>query len=499
VQTGDGYLWLGTGGGIVRFDGNKFSTFNGNNNPASINNIINALFEDNNGDLWIGTLGSGLVIYKNGKFKNFSEKDGFLAAGINNITGGSDGAVWIGTNGSGLYRYRDNRFINYTTKDGLPGDVVMWTHSAGSGEIWVATLKGFCHFKEDTRTFTPYNIDTQKNKKEANEINTIFLDSRWILWIGTSAGLYRMQDGKPIPAAIPPARINTIYEDRNNTLWIGTRDQGIFHYKDGKFSGFTNRDRLNTDRVYSIIEDTDGGVWVGTLRQGLHCLSPPEKNTFGLLEVPRGAGSSEVWAVCESSGGYLWIGTYNGLFRSRGQELIPFTTGNGLSRNVVFTVYEDRNRFIWVGTERGLNQLENSAAGISVVKQCLLDYVIYAVLVDAGGNLWAGSGQSLLLKTKDSDNFDEKFTAPISGIYEDSEKNVWVSTLGAGLIRFQDGVPTIYNEKNHLPGDFVNSLYQDGDSVYWIATTDGLSRFKNGGFTNYNQKNGLFTDHLCQV
>ncbi|MCP5054164.1 MAG: protein kinase, partial [bacterium] len=95
--------------------------------------------------------------------------------------------------------------------------------------------------------------------------------------------------------------------------------------------------------------------------------------------------------------------------------------------------------------------------------------------------------------------FEKKMNAHISGIYEDREGNVWVSTLGKGLIRFQDGTPTIYNDKNGLAGNFVNSFHQDSNYVSWIATTTGLTRLKNGTFTNYTQENGLFTDYLCQV
>src|SRR5882724_4038556 len=118
LQTRDGYIWLATVDGLVRFDGVKFTTFDTKNTPDLKQSYAWTLYEDKAGTLWIGTAGGGLTSFKNGKFTTYTIKDGLANDRIGAICESNDGSLWIGTI-RGLSRFKNGKFTNYTTKDGL--------------------------------------------------------------------------------------------------------------------------------------------------------------------------------------------------------------------------------------------------------------------------------------------------------------------------------------------------------------------------------------------
>ena len=499
LQTADGYLWLGTEEGVNRFDGVKFVTFDMGNTPALASNYICSLYEDSGKRLWLGTRRGGLLLYENGVFKNFLDKEGSPHEDIHCIAEGNDGEILIGTHEGGLYAFKDDTFRVYKVEDGLPENVVRDIHKRGDGSFWIATRKGFSLFKNNT--FTNYSVD--KNDL-ANYIRAVYEDSGKILWLGTFGGLYMMQNGVIRPAEInakyPDTRIFTIFEDSDKNVWIGTVAQGLFRYKDGIFSHFSKEDGLSDNAVFSIAEDREGSLWIGTVYGGLNRLRDGKFKTFGVSE---GLSDDVVFAIFEDRSNYLWIGTNNGLNRLKDGELIRFTTRDGLSNNVVDTIYEDSRGFIWVGTDVGLNQLRSSRSKIEKVRE-YKDHYTLAICEDGSGNLWVGTGRGLFKKGKNSTKLVEVEGVPtkhINVIYRDGNNNLWLSAHPDGLTKYndKDKTFTLYTEEHGLVNNSIQYIYEDKNSVLWIGTANGLSRFKDGKFTGYSKKDGLFHNDIYYI
>lgn len=510
LQTGDGYLWLGTEEGLLRFDGVAFTTFDENNTPEITNNFINWLFEDSKKNLWIGVRDGGLVRYNNGVFKHYTKEDGLLHNVVNCIMEAPGGALWIGTQGGGIFKFLDNKFTPFTKRNGLPDDVIRTIYKDTKENLWLGTNNGLSRLRDNRFS----NYDIKKNSEE-NFIRAFYEDSDGNLWIGTQKGLFRMRGEAIIPstfnADFPDVRISAIYGDSSKNIWLGTNSKGIFRYRqaDGTFANLSKTRGLADDTIRTITGDREGSLWLGGAFGGLNRLRDGKFKVFGVRE---GLADDVVFAVIEDSSGYLWIGTNNGLTRTHpannSSESLNFGVKDGLSNAAVDSIYEDRQGFIWVGTDAGLNQLKNSPAKIVKVNQYNLEGYVAAILEDSPGNLWAGTTRGLFKKEKNSATW-QKVNYEIKGkgehfkhvnsIYEDSKKNLWFSTYSCGLTKLSGGAFTVYNDKHGLGCVSLNCIYEDDEGVLWIGTINGLSRFKDEKFTHFTIKDGLFNNNIYKI
>jgi ligand-binding sensor domain-containing protein/tRNA A-37 threonylcarbamoyl transferase component Bud32 len=510
LQTGDGYLWLGTEEGLLRFDGVTFTTFDENNTPEITNNFINWLCEDSNKTLWIGIRGGGLVRWKNNAFRHYTREDGLLHDVINCVTEGPGGALWIGTQGGGVFKFQDNKFSQFPKLNGLPCETVRTIYKDSKENLWFGTNTGLIRMRDNQFA----NYDMKKNAEE-NFIRALYEGSDGTLWIGTQKGLFRMRGETIIPTTFnidfSNMRINALYGDSEKNIWIGSNTNGLFRYRqaDGTFSNLSKTAGLADDTIRTIAGDREGNLWIGGAFGGLNRLRDGKFKAFGSRE---GLADDVVFAVIEDSNGYMWIGANNGLTRTRlkgdGRESLYFSVKDGLSNAAVDSIYEDRQGFIWVGTDYGLNQLKNSPAKIEKVKQYNLEGYVMTILEDSPGNLWAGTTRGLFKKEKNSASW-QKVSYEIKGkgehfkhvnsIYEDNKKNLWFSTYSCGLTKYSGGAYTVYNNKHGLGCVSLNCIYEDADGVLWIGTINGLDRFKDEKFTHFTIKDGLFNNNIYKI
>ncbi len=149
AQTSDGYLWLATEEGLVRFDGVKFTVFDKENTPPLQANDIRALLVDRSDNLWIGTNGGGYSRYKDGSFTTFTTRDGLANDAILSLHEDPHGVIWIGTHGGGMSRYANGKFQTLSTKDGLPDDAVFSICTGPDGSLWVGTHSGLARLQNN--------------------------------------------------------------------------------------------------------------------------------------------------------------------------------------------------------------------------------------------------------------------------------------------------------------------------------------------------------------
>ncbi len=492
IQSKDGYLWLATYEGLVRFDGVTFTVFDKKNTPQFQDNRINAIYQDNLGNIWVGT-GKGLLCYQKGKFISYTTKEGLPGNTIYSVYQDNLDNLWIGTN-QGLASYKDSKFTIFTTKEGLSNNLVSAIFQDKSGVLWFGTGAGVNQFTNNT--FTSYKLD---DTTIGNFVNKIFEDKTGMLWIGTNGGLKSFQDGKikhfGQESGLSYNSISSILEDRDGTLWFGGYGTGLIAYRQEKFITFSTDQGFSDNIIRSLYEDKEGSLWIGT-NSGLSRLRDGILSNY---TTKNGLLSDNVRSVYQARDGSIWIGTDGGGVSKFYQgQFTNYTLEQGLANKFVRAVYEDKEGNIWIGTNKGLNKFSQGKFSYYPIND------IFSVYQDSIGNIWVGTyGNGVYsLSSSKINNYTTKDGLPsniVRSICEDLQGNIWFGTEGGGLACFRDGKFTIYNEKNGLSGNTVLSIYLDKDGYLWIGTQDGINRFKDGEFFLYSIKSGLFDDVAFQI
>jgi ligand-binding sensor domain-containing protein/two-component sensor histidine kinase len=538
LQTHDGYVWLATDDGLVRFDGVRLVVFDRHNTSQIKSNSIQALYEDREGNLWAGTDG-GLVRYKDGAFTSYSTQNGLSNDNVGSLLEDREGSLWVGTAG-GLNRIIQGRIEVYTVKEGLPNNSIRTIYADRQGNLWVGTTGGLARLSgEGFRTYTvndglPANnvgviyetrdsglwfgtpgglallkddrfiAYTTREGLSNNFVWAVHEDREGNLWLGTDGGLNRFRNGRfttyTTRDGLSDNSVWSIYEDGGGNLWLGTPG-GLTRFKGGKIDSYTTREGLSNNVVLSLCEDREGSLWVGTETGGLNLFKDRKFTTYTTRD---GLPSDMVWTVTEARDGSLWIGSQGGgLSHLDKGKVTTYTTGDGLPGNIVRAIYEDKEGSLWIGTPSGLVRLKNGEFTTYTVLDGLSSNAIWTIREDSKGALWVGTlGGLSRLK-------DGKFTVYTTqeGLPDDSvlaidssDDALWIGTRSGGLSLLKDGEFKTYTVDDGLSENSVRALYEDKDGVLWVGTRrGGLRRFKNGEFTVYTTKEGLFDDCVFQI
>jgi ligand-binding sensor domain-containing protein/signal transduction histidine kinase/DNA-binding response OmpR family regulator len=508
TQTPDGYLWLGTEEGLVRFDGKQFKVFGRANVEQLSDHRITAIYKDRAGNLRIGTYSSGIICLKEGKFirPDHADDKGLSRSRVWCIHEDRGGNLWIGTDTNGVYCLKDGKVTSITVKEGLSDNKIWSIYEDREGNLWIGTENGGVN-RLGNGKLTVY---TTREGLSDNCVWTVCEDRRGNLWLGTNGGgLNCLKDGKftvyTTGDGLSSNKIKALYEDRDGNLWIGTY-QGLNRLKDGKFSAYASDDPAAHLSIFALYEDREGSLWIGTEVGGLLRL---RDGKFTPLTTGEGLLNNLVRAVYEDRQGGLWFATSKGINRLKNGEFTVFTTKGGLSDDMVQSICEDRDGIMWFGTFNGLNRLEPNTGKITVytVKEGLSDNNIYVIREDRRGSLWMGTQKGGLNRFKDGE-FSHFTRAQGLGsgevrcLYEDRAGNLWVGTDGGGLNRLDpgNGKLTLYTTKDGLSSNVMSAIYEDGEGTLWIGTYGGgLNRLKNGRFSSITSKDGLFDDVVYSI
>ncbi len=502
TQTRDGYLWLGTETGLVRFSGRKFTVFNHKNTAGLKDDYILSLFADDDGSLWIGTRQGGLTRLQNGRFERISDGDGSAQSRITAIVRDRDHNLLLGTK-TGLKQLADGRVVAFA-RPGLDAESVAVVLLQRSGDLWIGTeASGVIRVsRAGTKRYTT------KEGLSSNRILSLCEDRNGQVWIGTDGGgIDELKAGRFVVygrrQGLANGTVRALAESIDGHLFAGTDGGGLNRLDGDRFTPYTTADGLPTDLVSALFEDREGSLWIGTDGGGLNRIKPRDVLSY---TKNQGLSHNRVTSVLQSRDGSIWMGTEGGgLNRLRGEKFTAFTARNGLSSNLVRALLEDRKGNLWVGTDgAGLNIVKDRRVIPFRSKGQLADAVILALAEGRDGIIWIGTAKGLAIYR---DGVFQQYPGDpdlaqdvIMALHVDARGDIWVGTVAHGVKRLSRGKITAYGTKEGLPEEFVSAIEEDSDGTLWMGTNGGgLVRFRNNLFATVTSKQGLFEDGIAQV
>ena len=494
LQTHDGYLWLATEDGVVRFDGLKFVVYDSQNTPPLRSNNIRSLLEDREHNLWIGTA-DGLTRFTGSVFETFTTAQGLPSNSIWSAYQDHSGALWALT-ADGPARYRAHRFQAYRKPPGLSISIAGIAEDS-RGSLWIGTQNGVKLLSD-----AGFSNPPSGESLPSGNISSILADSSGRIWIGAPTGLFVYQNGRvttyTVRDGLPSNRIAALYQDRNGAVWVST-DAGLARISDKIIQRFPANDPLHNSIVLSIFEDREGSLWLGTDSDGLTILRDQKFTTYGRKE---GLSDDFVRCIFRDRNGIIWIGTNNaGLDSFETGTFSALTAKEGLSSNVILSLAEDAAGNLLVGTPDGLNIVRKNAHGaigpVHVLTSAdgLADDFVRSIYKDLDESVWIGTRHGLSHWTKDgfrtytqADGLGSDF---VGALLRDHQGNLWIGTL-QGLTRFNAGRFTNYTVKDGLSSNVITALAEDENNVLWIGTQDGgFNRLKTGKIFHYPSSLGI--------
>ena len=489
AQTPDGYLWITTLDGLVRFDGVRFSLFEKNNTPGMATNRFRMMYPGRDGDLWLVNEIGGITRLQKGAFQNYGPEKGIPGYAVSAIAVSEDGEVWILADNQILqWHESEGRFVPLTPPH--PTDIyysqMLWDISGFWAQVG-ASVHCLFHGR-----YVDYPLPPQFVR---DAVWGAAVDQDGALWVESYGGKQAKIDANGTihmiePNAQPTMRLVDSH-GRPWTMSVGDHLNRNLHFQS---SGTTV-----TVPVTGSYEDRQGNLWFGTEGDGLYHV---QRQSIAVYSKEQGLVDRDAYAVYQDRPGSLWIGAWHvGLSHYVNGKFTNYTQAEGLPGRNITAVMEDRDGRLWVSGYGGLATFENGR--LQKVKQPVLKDVVQAIAQDRDGTLWFGTsaglgryqnGATTMFYMKDGLASDD-----IHVIIEDREGDLWVGGYG-GLTRIHHGQFTRYTQKDGLPGTTVWSIYEDNDGVFWIGTYDGgLVRFKDGKFVHYGVKDGLFSNGVFQI
>lgn len=496
AQTPDGYLWLGTEFGLLRFDGVRAVPWQPPAEQPLPSNTIIILLATRDGTLWIGT-DKGLASWNGDRLTQYPEVAGqFIFALLED----HDGSVWVGTAGlpTGKLCALHDGSVQCYGEDGAFGRGVFNLYEDRRGNLWVEGINGLWRW----RPGSPELIMPLPSEWVA--MQNLAEDFDGTLLIGTRAGIKRLVDGKaeayPLPGSAQQLRVLKMLRDRDGSLWIGTSTEGLAHVHQGRTDLFSSSDGLSGNNVETIFEDREGNIWVSTL-SGLDRFRDLAVPTF---TVNQGLSSAAVNSVLADTDGSVLIATAGGLNRWNNGQISVYGESAAQARqpaNVPTSLFQDKRGRIWVVTIREFGYLEN---GRFIAISGIPGGVVRSITEDAEGGLWIANQDSGLFHLRGSevvqqvswDKLGHKdFAASLA--FDSVRGGVWLGFFQGGIVYFRDGqVQASYGVADGLGAGRVNDLRFDQDGTLWAATEGGLSRLKNSRIATLTSKNGLPCDTI---
>ena len=523
LQTSDGYLWLGTQSGLVRFDGIGFTTLYQAGGFPLDKLWIQDLLEDSDHNLWLATAADGLYRLHDGAAVRYTKNDGLPSDSVQALMVDHRGILWVSTN-EGIVNFVGGKFV------GVPGVVPRSPHGiceTEAGTVWVGGDGNQISFW-DGRKFVSRTLASVPPTTSVRAVRCV---AGGIVWIGTSNGLIRLKgtDERRIGRSdgLADDSVICLADSADGSLFVGTKD-GFSRVHGGDIETFRTQDGLSQSTVFSLRLDREGSLWVGT-KHGLNQFLDRRTVPFTASE---GLPSNDTGPVCSDSQGNMWVGTIGaGLSRFDSHHFSVLTTKDGLSSNKIFALLADDHSGLWIGTDRGLDHLAGGHVDRTfTTADGLPSNDIHALLFDAHGVLWAGTSAGVAslrggrfiepagaagplrsaihalanhagivfiaadngqVFTSQDDNLQllpptASATYVVDAFLEDSDGVLWMGTRGGGLLAYDEHGIRHYGMKDGLYDDDMNGIVADSGGIFWVGCSKGIFSVSRADLRKYD-------------
>jgi ligand-binding sensor domain-containing protein/signal transduction histidine kinase len=491
IQTKDGYLWLGTLNGLVRFDGNHFTVFNEYNTPGLNSDRIVYLFEDSHTNLWIGTDTGTVAMAKDGRITDFqiggAGHEGRLLYAFED----SKGMVWFYTADGRTSRYQDGRMstdpsliskelVLRAAKILIPGQSnSFWSIQNGRVQKWKGNQR-----ERDFGVY-PWRINTIVTSAGEDGAGNLIVGTggEGVFWLGTDGNWRRISTEQGLSSAF----VLSLCMDREGNLWVGTDGEYLDRIKRKIFDAPAEH---HSWVVQSVCGDESGGLWTAFNAHGVTCWFTNSAQDFG---VGRG---SNAWTILVDRKQQIWVGTRGeGLFQFQTNHFQPAPGAEILGQHI-FALFEDRAGQLWAGTQNGLARWNGQDWKIYTTHDGLSENIVRAIAEDAEGGFWIGTESQGLNFFK-----AEKFISfqaagnglpgnDISCLYLDRDGVLWVGTSGHGLARYYKGRWNRYSTDTGLASNSIDYIIEDDAGCLWIGSNAGLMRMQKQSLNDFAHGTG---------
>lgn len=549
----NGYLWLATNEGLVRFDGAHFTVFNTTNTSHLPGNRYNSLFEEPQGYLWARSEKADLVLYQNGHFTRFEEKIArdYWRNGIPLLTYGGSDSLLVGT-WSGLTRYTEGRLEPYL-REVIEGRVLSMNLDA-RGQLWVFVMNQGLYRIERDGTVQLFAAEDGFNFGGGNQL---MIDGADRVWTKTSVGIIRI-DGDQVEIIHSGDGLNLEYKDADGGIWLSSPTEGWWHHAPSGTSIL-----VPLPNAASMAEDLIEGprTLQGQAESAIRLVHLPATNERTLYQDETailGGINDEVTKLLVDRRDNLWIGTrFGGLFRIRHSFLHTLSEADGLPTNAIYPILEDRNGASWIGTlGGGLVRFDTKNHPTVFEPDGTIPQYVFALHEDPAGDIWVGGIESVCrMRANQCEASGLTIKTAVRAVLEDQQRRVWVGGENDGLfvghprdgtlswtrVQSDDGLPQswvrvitethdgaillgtngdgvlrydnnggfdVLSTEQGLPSNLVRDIYEDSDRMLWIALEDqGLCRLDRreqpslaaGDLRCLNSRNGLYQSGLHRI
>ena len=504
AQTTDGYLWIGTQAGLMRFDGVRFVSWRPPEGSELPSSRINSLRGGRDGSLWIGT-SAGLARWRNGSLTNYPD----TTASIMAILEDPAGTIWIAranlsdTNGP-LCRVTDTGVQCYGRDDGLALPFAVTLANDSLGNVWLAGGAMVSRWrKSSAETYVPAALNPAENFNGVVALAGGPDGSVWVglVHAGKGGGLQQLAHGTWRPFITPEfdgssLEVTALLVDRDSSLWVGTLNRGVYRIQANKVDHFRSSDGLSGDAVNGLFQDHEGNVWIVT-SSGIDNFHDIRVASFSTRQ---GLSTDQVNSVLASRDGTVWIGNYN-LDALRSGKVTSIQPRNGLPGREVTSLLEDRAGRLWVGVDQELSVYEQGKFERIHTRDGSPLGAVRAMTEDVDGSIWAvtwtPANRIRFLRIQDL-RIREEISSPqlplANTLAADPQGGVWLGFESGGLARYRNGQMEFFS-LNRSPHDGpVHGLLVNSDAEVLAATASGLVGWQNGKVQSLTVRNGLPCD-----
>ena len=500
VQDENGFIWIGSYEGLIRFDGVAFKVITKYTHPGFESTSARIIHQSQQGDMWIGTNGEGVARFKDGTFSMYTTGDGLPDNSIREIFHDRQGTVWVGTTG-GLARLVSGS-ERFEAIPRFENSMIEMVYQDRSGNIWIGPGEGGLYLWSNGQISMPQSVQGLSDYVMLSMLE----DRQGVIWVGTKDhGLFSIKNGKLThydeTDGFDAKSVNGIWLGRLGSIWIGT-DSGLFRYYLESFSSYTETSGFANNLITALREDKEGNLWITTARGGLVKLSDGKFLTYS---TPEGLVHKKVNSVIEDHNGVFWIGTDEGLSLFRDGKFQQNTVTETFKGIRIRHITQDKDGTVWLATYSRLGTVSykdgrfesySTEDGLSS-NRCRVS------LTDSRGNLWIGTSKGL---NRISSGEVTRYTRSngmtndyIMTVFEDASQTIWVGTDGGGIAYLRNDGFHFLTTRDGLAANIVFKIFQDEGKNLWIASNGGLSRYKDGSFFNFTVKDGLKSDAIFQA